>query len=71
MKRKFQIDGIGCSGCITKGKKVLEDHPDVEKVEILLNPKGVTFIEMRKKLTTNELQNQLDKIEGYTIKEIK
>lgn len=71
MKRKFQIDGIGCGGCIYRVKRVLEAHPAIEKTEVLLNSKGVTFIKMNMKLTVNELQKQLDTIEGFTITEVK
>lgn len=67
MKRKFQIDGISCSDCITSVKKALEAHPAVEKTEIFLKPKGATLITMKKSLSIVELQKQLN---GYTITEI-
>jgi len=70
MDRKFIINGIGCIGCIARVKRVLEEHPAIEEVEIYLNPKGVSFIKMNEELSTIELQNQLDKIKGYTITEI-
>lgn len=70
MKRKFQIDGIGCGGCVKRVKKVLEEYPAIERTEVFLNPWEATFIKMNKKLTLDELQEQLDHIEGYTIKEI-
>jgi copper chaperone len=43
----------------------------VEKTEVFLNPKGATIITMKETLTVDELQKQLDNIEGYTIEEIK
>ena len=70
MKRKFQIDGITCGGCVARVKKTLEAHPAVEKTEILLNPKGATIISMMEPLTVDELQQQLNTIEGYTITEL-
>lgn len=70
MKQKFQINGISCGGCIARVKKTLEDHPNIEKAEILLEPKGATVITMNKALSIDELQKQLNTIEGYTIKEI-
>jgi len=70
MKRKFQIDGIGCGGCVARVKKTLEAHPAIEKTEIFLNPKGAAIINMTEALTVNELQQHLNTIEGYTIIEL-
>ncbi|MDG2431125.1 heavy metal-associated domain-containing protein, partial [Flavobacterium sp.] len=36
MKQKFQINGIGCIGCVARVKKNLESHPNIDKVEIAL-----------------------------------
>jgi len=44
MKRKFQINGISCGGCVNRVKKGLEAHPGVEKTEVYLNSKGATII---------------------------
>lgn len=70
MKQKFQIDGIGCGGCVARVKKTLEEHPSIEKAEILLIPKGATHITMKEPLSIAELQKQLDGLTGYTITEI-
>ncbi|WP_166961700.1 MULTISPECIES: heavy-metal-associated domain-containing protein [Yeosuana] len=70
MKHKFQIEGIGCAGCVTRVKKALEAHPKVEKTEIFLNPKGTTIITMKEALSVDELQKQLNTLGGYTITEI-
>tara|TARA_R110000868_G_scaffold83058_4_gene234678 strand:+ start:1301 stop:1516 length:216 start_codon:yes stop_codon:yes gene_type:complete len=70
MKHKFHIDGIGCRGCVTRVKKTLEVHPAIEKIEIFLAPKGATIITMKKALSVDELQKQLDNLNGYTITEI-
>jgi len=70
MKRKFQIDGISCGGCVARVKRVLEANPAIEKTEILLNPKGATVIFMKEELSVDDLQKQLDELGGYTIKEI-
>ena len=66
MKKKFQIDGISCGGCITRVKKVLEAH----EAKIFLSPKGVAKINMNENLSINDLQKQLDQLDGYTITEI-
>ncbi|HBU76856.1 MAG TPA: copper chaperone [Muricauda sp.] len=70
MKYRYQINGISCGGCITRIKKTLEEHPEVEQVEVFLQPMGATIVTMNKKLTVEELQGQLNKLEGYTIAEI-
>ncbi len=70
MKQKFQINGISCGGCVARVKKTLEEHPNIEKAEIFLAPKGATFITMTEKLSITELQKQLSKLNGYTIREI-
>jgi copper chaperone len=48
----------------------LEAHPAIEKTEIFLNPKGKTIITMKEKLSVEDLQQQLNKLEGYTITEV-
>ena len=71
MKQKFQINGISCGGCVARIKKNLEAHPNIEKAEIFLAPKGATLITMNDNLSIDELQKQLSKLNGYTITEIK
>ncbi|ODS89456.1 MAG: copper resistance protein CopZ [Chryseobacterium sp. SCN 40-13] len=70
MKQKFQISGISCGGCVSRVKKTLEEHPNIEKAEIFLAPKGAAFITMNEALSVAELQKQLDGLNGYTITEL-
>jgi len=70
MKQKFQISGISCGGCITRVKKTLENHPNIEKAEIFLAPKGATIITMNETLSVEDIQKQLDELKGYTISKI-
>lgn len=70
MKRKFQINGISCGGCVSRVKKTFEDHPNIEKAEIFLTPKGAKIITMEETLSVDELQKQLNTIGGYTIEKI-
>lgn len=70
MKQKFQISGISCGGCVARVKKTLEEHPNIEKAEIFLAPKGAALITMNETLSVAELQKQLDGLNGYTITEI-
>jgi copper chaperone CopZ len=70
MKQKFQISGISCGGCVSRVKKTLEEHPNIEKAEIFLAPKGAALITMNETLSVADLQKQLDGLNGYTITEI-
>ncbi len=70
MKHRYQINGISCSGCVARVKKTLEAHPDIEKTEIFLHPKGATIISMKEELSIEDLQRQLNELEGYTITEL-
>lgn len=70
MKHKYQINGISCGGCVARVRKTLESHPDIEKTEIFLSPKGKTIITMKEKLSIEDLQKQLSELQGYTITEI-
>ena len=70
MTQKYQINGISCGGCVSRVKKTLEEHPNIEKVEIFLAPKGATLITMKEALSVDELQNQLNALSGYTITEM-
>lgn len=67
MNQKFQINGISCGGCVASVKKTLEAHPNIEKVEISLTPKGAAQITMNEPLSVTDLQKQLDTLNGYTI----
>ncbi|CAG2533114.1 MAG TPA: copper resistance protein CopZ [Maribacter sp.] len=70
MKHRYQINGISCGGCVARVKKTLEAHPSIEKAEIFLHPKGATIINMKEKLSVEDLQEQLSKLDGYTITEV-
>ncbi|HQU21853.1 MAG TPA: cation transporter [Flavobacteriaceae bacterium] len=70
MKQKFQISGIGCGGCVARIKKTLEEHPNIEKAEIFLAPKGAALITMNETLSVADLQKQLDGLNGYAITEL-
>ncbi|WP_323028495.1 heavy metal-associated domain-containing protein [Gelidibacter japonicus] len=67
MIQKFQINGINCGGCVAKVEMTMEEHPNIEKAEIFLAPKGATLLTMKEALSLDELQQQLNKLNGYTI----
>jgi len=55
MKKEYQINGIGCGGCIARVKKALEAHPAIISVEMFLTPKkGMSLISMTKELSVAE-----------------
>ena len=54
----------------TRVKNTLEEHPNIEKAQIYLAPKGATLITMKKILSVDELQKQLNTLDGYTISEL-
>lgn len=69
MKQKYQINGISCGGCVASVKKTLEEHPNIEKAQIFLAPKGATIITMNEALSIEEIQKQLNALKGYSITE--
>ena len=71
MKKKYQINGISCGGCIASVKKTLEVHPNIERAQIFLEPKGAAIVTVSESLTVDELQEQLNTLKGYTITEFK
>ncbi|PHR69671.1 MAG: copper resistance protein CopZ [Lutibacter sp.] len=70
MNKNYQIDGISCGGCIEGVKKSLGKHPNIGKIEVSMAPKGATIITMNEDVSVDELQKQLDELNGYTITEI-
>ncbi|MDE3741088.1 copper resistance protein CopZ [Maribacter polysaccharolyticus] len=54
-----------------KGQKSLEAHPAVDKTQISLHPKGATIIDMNEELSVEDLQYQLNELNGYTITKMK
>ena len=71
MKKKYQINGISCGGCIASVKKTLEVHPNIERAQIFLELNGAAIITMSESLRVDELQEQLNTLKGYTITEFK
>ena len=69
MQKKYGIHGMSCGGCVSNVKRALSQIPNVEDVEVLLQP-PVATITMSKSIDVNELQTHLNKAGRYTIKEI-
>tara|TARA_R110001592_G_scaffold64751_5_gene198891 strand:+ start:2118 stop:2342 length:225 start_codon:yes stop_codon:yes gene_type:complete len=69
MKKKYELQGMSCGGCVSNVKRALLQVPDVTKAEVHLIPQGA-IITMNKSIAVDELQTQLKKAGHYTIKEI-
>ena len=69
MKKKYELQGMSCGGCVSNVKRALLQVPDVTDAEVHLIPQGAV-ITMHKSIALKELQTQLNKAGHYTIKEI-
>ena len=69
MKKNYELKGMSCGGCVSNVKRALSQIPNVEDVEVQLQP-PVANITMSKSIDVNELQTHLNKAGHYTIKEI-
>ena len=69
MKKKYELEGMSCGGCVNNVKKSLLQVPYVENVEVQLHPPGAV-ITMNKSIDVDELQAQLNKAGHYSIKEL-
>lgn len=68
MKKKYELQGMSCGGCVSNVKRALLQVPEVTEVEVQLNPQSA-IITMNKSIAVDELQAQLTKAGYYTIKE--
>ncbi len=69
MKKKYEIKGMSCGGCVSHVKKALLQQPDVTEVEVELNAKTAS-ITMSKPVDIKELQTELDSAGHYSIREL-
>lgn len=69
MKKKYELQGMSCGGCVNNVKKALEQLPDVTETDVQLNPQSVV-ITMNNPISVDQLQTQLNKAGHYTIKEL-
>ncbi len=68
MKKKYELSGMSCGGCVSSVKNALQKFPGVEKAEVHLHPQGAV-ITMSEAIDVKDLQAQLSKSGHYTIKE--
>ena len=69
MKKKYELQGMSCGGCVGNVKKALLQIPDITEAEVQLNPQ-TAILTMNKSIDINELQAKLSKAGNYKIKEL-
>jgi len=68
MTHTYKIEGMTCNGCAGKVKLELEKLPQVIYTDVDLNS-GTATIEMKKHISTPELQKALEPLRKYKISE--
>ena len=69
MKKKYELHGMSCGGCVSGVKNALLKLPDVEDAEVHLHPQRAVLT-MSKAIDVAGLQTHLSKAGHYTIKEV-
>lgn len=69
MKKNYELAGLSCGGCVNSVKRALLLMPDIEDVDVQLNPQRAQ-ITLHQYISVEELQAQLKKAGHYTIKEV-
>lgn len=68
MKKKYELSGISCSGCVNSVRQILLQIPDVIAAEIQLDP-PTAVLTMNKPFALEKLQEQLAQTGNYTIRD--
>ena len=68
MTHTYNITGMTCTGCLAKVQGLLQQVPNIEKVEISL-AEGTADITMKKHVTTTDLQQALAAYPKYQLSE--
>ena len=69
MKKKYELSGMSCGGCVNSVRQILLQIPDVIAAEIQLNP-PTTVLTMNKDIALEKLQEQLAQSGNYTIRDL-
>ncbi len=69
MKKKYQLQGMSCGGCVNHVKQALLEIPGVEDADVQLKPQSA-LLTLREPIAMEVLQAQLSKAGNYTIREI-
>ena len=68
MKKRYELAGMGCGGCVNNVKGTFLQLPDITEADVQLNPQSAVLT-MSRLIGIKELQAQLKKAGPYTIKE--
>ncbi len=69
MKKKYELNGMSCGGCVSNVKRALLQVPAVSDADVHLNPQEA-IITFNESVAVDVLQTQLNKAGHYTIKEV-
>ena len=69
MKKKYELSGMSCGGCVNSVRQILLQIPDVIVAEIQLNP-PTAVLTMNKDIALEKLQEQLAQSGNYTIRDL-
>jgi copper chaperone CopZ len=69
MKKKYELSGMSCGGCVNSVRQILLQIPDVIAAEIQLNP-PTAVLTMNKDIPLEKLQEQLAQSGNYTIRDL-
>ena len=67
MIKSYVIKGMTCSNCVKEVKTNLEEHPDIEYADIILD-KNIVTLTINRNIKADELQRLFGKDSKYTIK---
>jgi copper chaperone CopZ len=68
MKKKYELSGMTCGGCVNSVKKMLLQIPDITAAEIQLNP-PTAVLTMNNSIPLEKLQEQLNHSGNFTIRD--
>ena len=69
MKKKYELSGMSCGGCVNSVRQILLQIPDVIVAEIQLNP-PTAVLTMNKDIALEKLQEQLAQSGNYIIRDL-
>ena len=69
MKKKYQIQGMSCGGCVNHVKHALLQITGVEDADVPFNPQTV-LLTMPEPIAMEILQAELGKAGNYTMREL-
>src|SRR4051812_26577126 len=69
MKHSYKITGMHCEACVVKIQKAIASLPDVENVEVMLNPPQAV-VTMKRHIGTEKLNEAVKSAGKYSLEEM-